>query len=155
MPIGGGTGGIDPGANVDSVFGRTGAVVAGNADYRAVAAAGLTGATAAARFVGGTAGGPPTAGTFAVGDFIIDQTGKLFICTGAGTPGTWAQVTGAASGTELDYVQITGNVTVTATADGNSGGTAVIDGNAVTYDGATRVCIEFYSPQIEVSPTAT
>jgi len=48
-----------------------------------------TGATAAARFMGGTTTGAPVAGTFAVGDFVIAQNGKLWICTVAGTPGTW------------------------------------------------------------------
>lgn len=51
--------------------------------------AGLTGATAATRYVGGTASGAPTSGTFAVGDFVIDQSGMVWICTVAGTPGTW------------------------------------------------------------------
>ena len=50
---------------------------------------GLTGATSATRYVGGTANGAPTSGTFAVGDFIVDQTGTIWVCTTAGTPGTW------------------------------------------------------------------
>ena len=57
---------------------------------------GLTGVgVGAARFVGGTASGAPVSGTFALGDFIIDQTGSFWICTVAGTPGTWTQVGGA------------------------------------------------------------
>ncbi len=52
-------------------------------------------------------------------------------------------------GFELDYVQITGNVTITSTADGSSGGTAVIDGNSVTYDGSTRIKIEAFFPVLE------
>lgn len=68
---------------------RTGAVAPGNADYLAVASGGLTGATAASRFVGGTATGSPATGTFAKGDFAIAQDGHLWICTTAGTPGTW------------------------------------------------------------------
>lgn len=52
----------------------------------------LTGAVAATRFVGGTASGAPSTGTFAVGDFVIDQTGKVFVCTAAGTPGTWVGI---------------------------------------------------------------
>ncbi len=53
------------------------------------APAALTGATAATRYVGGTASGAPTTGTFAVGDFVIDQTAAIWVCTVAGTPGTW------------------------------------------------------------------
>lgn len=61
------------------------------------AATGLTGAVAASRYVGGTTSGAPASGTFAVGDFVIDQTGKIWVCTGAGTPGTWAQSAGGMS----------------------------------------------------------
>lgn len=55
---------------------------------------GLTGATAATRYVGATASGAPASGTFAVGDFIIDQSGSIYVCTVAGSPGTWTQVGG-------------------------------------------------------------
>jgi hypothetical protein len=58
---------------------------------------GLTGATAATRYVGATASGAPASGTFAVGDYIIDQTGTIYICTTAGTPGTWTQVGGSSA----------------------------------------------------------
>ena len=62
----------------------TGEVVA--PDFKA---SGLTGATAASRYVGATTNGAPTSGTFAVGDFIVDQTSTFWVCTTAGTPGTW------------------------------------------------------------------
>jgi hypothetical protein len=42
------------------------------------------------RFVGQTAAGPPSAGTFATGDYAVDTTyGLVWICIGGGTPGTW------------------------------------------------------------------
>ena len=44
---------------------------------------GLAGATAGARFVGGTKSGAPTSGSWTAGDFAIDQTGKVWIYTGA------------------------------------------------------------------------
>lgn len=50
---------------------------------------GLTGSVAATRFVGGTTIGPPTTGAHLVGDFVVDQTAQIWICTAAGTPGTW------------------------------------------------------------------
>ena len=50
---------------------------------------GMAGATAGTRFVGGTTSGAPTTGTFAVGDYVVDQTGAMWVCTTAGTPGTW------------------------------------------------------------------
>jgi len=55
----------------------------------ALAPTGLTGATTASRYVGGTASGAPTSGTFAVGDFVVAVNGQIWICTVAGTPGTW------------------------------------------------------------------
>jgi len=70
-----------------------------NADHvvDVVAPTGLTGATAASRYVGGTASGAPASGTFAIGDFVIDRTGKIYICTTAGSPGTWNTVSGGGS----------------------------------------------------------
>lgn len=50
---------------------------------------------------------------------------------------------------ELDYAQITANVAISATTEGTA--QTVITGNAVTYDGSTRVKIEFYSPKFNIS----
>lgn len=108
--------------DVVSVFGRAGVVTAQTGDYTAAkvtnaadkAAAGtqtftgivtapalvpsgLTGSVAAARFVGGTVAGAPVAGAHLVGDVVVDQSGALWICTVAGTPGTWVEV-GAGGG---------------------------------------------------------
>jgi len=55
----------------------------------AIVNTGLPGATAASRYAGATTSGAPTTGTFAVGDFIVDQSGAMYVCTVAGTPGTW------------------------------------------------------------------
>jgi hypothetical protein len=73
-----------------------------------------TGAVAATRYVGGTASGAPTTGTFAVGDFVIDQTGIVWVNTVAGTPGTW--VDASSSGRELDYASNTISQTSASTA---------------------------------------
>jgi len=54
-----------------------------------IVASGLTGATTATRYVGGTVNSAPASGTFAKGDFVIDQSGTIWVCTTAGTPGTW------------------------------------------------------------------
>jgi hypothetical protein len=63
-----------------------------------LAATGITGATAASRYVGATASGAPTGShPFLAGDFVIDQSGAVWICTAAGSPGTWSQVGGAAA----------------------------------------------------------
>ena len=50
---------------------------------------GMAGATAASRYAGATTFGAPTTGTFAVGDYVVDQSGAMYVCTVAGTPGTW------------------------------------------------------------------
>jgi hypothetical protein len=51
----------------------------------------LTGATSGAGgYVGQVAGAAPASGTFVVGDYAIDGTlGTEWVCTTAGTPGTW------------------------------------------------------------------
>lgn len=54
--------------------------------------AGQTGATAATRFVGATTSGAPVTGTFVAGDFVLDKTGLVWICTASGSPGTWKVV---------------------------------------------------------------
>jgi hypothetical protein len=67
----------------------------------AFAPTGLTGAVAPARFVGGTTSGAPVTGTFAVGDYVIAQNAKIWVCAVAGSPGTWVAV-----GEEADIVQV-------------------------------------------------
>lgn len=62
------------------------------------APSGLTGATAASRYVGATNSGAPVSGTFAVGDFIVDRSGAVWVCTTAGSPGTWTQAGGGGGG---------------------------------------------------------
>lgn len=59
------------------------------ADY---APTGLTGATAPTAYAGGTLIGHPLAGTWAVGQWVVDQTGHIYVCIAAGTPGTWRRV---------------------------------------------------------------
>jgi hypothetical protein len=68
-----------------------------NADHAVdvFAPSGLTGATDIARFVGGTVSGAPVTGTFAAGDYVVAQDGKIYICTADGSPGTWSQVGGS------------------------------------------------------------
>jgi hypothetical protein len=59
----------------------------------------ITGATATSGLVGMTAvngattGGPPTSGTWALGDLMVDPVLIcLWVCTTAGTPGTWYRI---------------------------------------------------------------
>lgn len=60
----------------------------------------------------------------------INSSGTITVIDPASVPGA-----------ELDYVEITSPVNVTATAEGSA--TSVVTGNAVTYDGSTAVYIEF------------
>lgn len=48
-----------------------------------------TSVNAAGRYVGNTVSGPPTSGAFLKGDWVTDQAGFNYICTVAGSPGTW------------------------------------------------------------------
>lgn len=65
-----------------------------------ITTSGLTGSVAASRYVGATATGAPTTGAHLVGDFVIAQDGALWVCTVAGTPGTWAQAATALAGAQ-------------------------------------------------------
>jgi hypothetical protein len=51
----------------------------------------ITTATAPVADVGGTTAGPPATGTFAAGDHITAQDGYDWVCTVAGSPGTWTR----------------------------------------------------------------
>ena len=88
--------------NATNTFATSLTVSAGSVTAPAVSISGLTGATAASRYVGATASGAPASGTFAVGDFTIDQTGKIWVCTTAGPVGSGAAFT-SASGSSLSY----------------------------------------------------
>ncbi len=97
---------------------------------------GLTGAIALTRYVGGTASGAPTSGTFAVGDWVVDQTGHFFVCTAAGTPGSWVDVV---RGTELGYAE--NGVTQTTTSTTPTDISGVTTGSIAI--GTRPVTIEF------------
>lgn len=145
-------------APVSSVFSRTGAVVATTGDYYGVVAAALTGATQSARFVGATTSGAPASGTFSVGDFVIAQNGHVFVCTVAGSPGTWADAGASAGLSSLDSltgavtlvagsgVTITdnspsaGNITIAATGSGGSGALTLLYDYTVT--GSVKASID-------------
>jgi hypothetical protein len=105
-------------AGVSTFNSRTGTVTPGNADYLAVATGGLTGATTATRYTGGTTSGAPASGTFATGDFIVDTSGQMWVCTSGGTPGTWVPIRGgtAPAATAPAVVALTGAATTTVNA---------------------------------------
>ena len=108
------------------------------------------GAPGPARFVGGTPSGPPTTGTFGAGDFVVDHTARLWICTVAGSPGTWLQqgagsylgpagaVTGAAPGTRVASVRAVDDVS---------------DRLVIRADGAIVGGIGTAPPSLELKPS--
>lgn len=106
--------------------------------YTALAIHGLTGATAATRFVGGTTSGSPASGTFAKGDYVIAQDGNIWICTVAGSPGTWTSVSGGGSfiplstvTTKGDLIAATGSAAVTRVPVGANNTVLVADSTQI------------------------
>lgn len=79
---------LESGSNPSALlFGTQIQISTGGGQY--LAPTGLTGATQPSRYVGATASGAPTSGTFNQGDYVIDRSGGIWICTVAGSPGTW------------------------------------------------------------------
>ena len=98
---------------------------------------GLPGAVAATRYVGATVSGYPVSGSFLKGDYIVDQTGSIYICTTSGSPGTWAQTGAVFTGGTIGNTTVTGTLTVTSgvTTSGmtNSGNTVLSGTNLNVY----------------------
>lgn len=112
----------------NSVTGSGSIVMSNTITGTAIIPSGLTGATTATRYVGGTASGAPGSGTFVTGDWIIAQNGVMWVCTAGGSPGTWTSAGG----------------TVYNQAIKANGGSAVTQRNAMnfingTYTTATAV----------------
>ena len=85
------------------------------------AATGLTGAVAASRYAGATTSGAPSSGNFAAGDYVVDQTGHIWVCTTAGSPGTWADAGSNLDGTAA-HIQPDGTQTAGANGIGTDSG---------------------------------
>lgn len=96
----------------------------------------------------------------AAGDLVQGTGANTAAKLGAGLAGQTLRSAGAAAanawayppGYEFDYVQITSPVAVTALPAGTPD--VCITGNAVTYDGATIVRIEVFSPSSYADNTA-
>lgn len=65
---------------------------------------------------------------------------------------TWADLSGTAGGVnvgtpfEIDYVEFTSSVNITATAEASAD--TVVTANAESFDGSTIAIIEFFSPRV-------
>lgn len=103
----------------------------------------ITGAECGAKVYYCDSAGPPTAGTYNVGDLAIAMpvTGGVaptsatpfgWRCTTAGTPGTWTVIGGASSSAGTSAVASATTVTITSRVTHISG-TATI--NTITYTG--------------------
>jgi hypothetical protein len=97
----------------------------------------------------------------AAGDLVQGSGANTAAKLGAGLAGQTLRSAGAAAanawayppGYEFDYAQVTGGVTITATTE--AGATTVVTGNAVTYDGSTKILIEFWAAGMNVTTGAT
>jgi hypothetical protein len=108
----------------------------------------LTGAAAATRYVGGTASGAPSSGTFAVGDFVVTGDGHVWICTAAGSPGTWIDAGAATKGLPA---ALTGATAATryvggTTSGAPSSGTFAKGDYVIGQDGSISWCTAAGSP---------
>lgn len=84
--------------------------------------------------------GAPTAAQI---NGLFTAAGQVFQGTGNGTGALTVN-----PGYEYDYVEATASLTITATSIGTA--QVFLQGNAVTYDGATRICVEVYWPWTDV-----
>jgi hypothetical protein len=111
----------------------------------------LTGATATSGLVGSTVNGPPTSGAFSLGDLVVD-TGYscLWVCTTAGTPGTWTRIGGSAWASELLNRAVTQLLTARTGRTGfdvlQMGGTGPICYANLTMPGASTTSYGFQVP---------
>ena len=99
---------------------------------------GLPGAASPSRYVGGTVSGAPASGTFAVGDFVVDESGSFWVCTVAGSPGTWAHVAALdATATDIKPVGVQAAGAVGKSADAGHvhpySGAEVLTSGEATY----------------------
>lgn len=74
---------------------------------------------------------------------LFTANGQIFQGTGVGTG-----VLTLNTGYQFDYVEVTASLVITATTIGTA--QTFLQGNAVTYDGATRICIEVYWPWTDI-----
>jgi len=106
--------------------------------FATIAAGGITGAVAASRHAGGVASGSPATGTFLLGDFIVDQTGKIWVCTSAGTPGTWTAGGGGTAAVSLLNYAAASDI-VSALSIGSSSWTDFVPNQSFTVTDATAL----------------
>lgn len=80
----------------------------------------------------------------------IDSTSHTLYRTDSA--GAQVAIEGSSAAVELDYVQITSNVSPTATTEGTAN--TVVTGSAIAYGGSTVVMLEFFSESVRPANTA-
>ena len=88
----GGTGVVGIGNGV-GISGRTGAGVGVEGISATGRGGAFSGGAAQIQLLPATTKGKPTKGAHRMGDLFLDKAATLYICTKAGTPGTWRKVT--------------------------------------------------------------
>jgi hypothetical protein len=107
-----------------------------------ISSTGLTGATKSSRLVGSTTSGAPTQGSFQKGDLVIAQDGHVWVCTLAGSPGTWVDASVAP-------LQAAAAVTFTGDVHLTTAGNTIEQGGVLTLK--TRVADPVVAPTISVA----
>jgi hypothetical protein len=90
------------------------------------------------------------------GDIIVADTGGTPTRLATGTAGQFLMANGAATfetfaSRELDYVQFTSAVNLTATTEATAN--TIVTGSAVSYDGSTVIMVEFFCEGWETQAT--
>jgi hypothetical protein len=83
---------------------------------------------------------------------FLGEDGLLHVKDSAGTVTSPYSGASYVSG-EMDYVQFTAPVSITATTEGTAN--TVVTGASVAYDGSTVVYVEFFAPNAQPEVTAT
>ena len=112
---------------------------------------GLTGATAAGRWVGAIASGTtPASGTFLTGDWVTVLTGGISVCSAGGTPGTWSGGGGGGLSTSLmttpgDIIYENATPTAARLPIGASGQVLTVSGGLPVWAAAGSASLPWYN----------
>ena len=142
LPLAGGT--------LTGALNGTSATFTGELTGSDIVPSGITGATTATRYVGGTVNSAPTSGTFAKGDFVIDQSGTIWVCTTAGTPGTWTTTISSHLSLRTASATVTRNET---TVFSGSTASQTLTAPANPIDGSTWTVLNKSSVSVTLSFT--
>jgi hypothetical protein len=100
---------IESGGSFVKQITDNGMTTGGTLQGETVVASGISGATAGAVLAGGTTSGPPVSGTFTAGTFDVDHTGRIWVCSAPGSPGTWQSFAGLLTPTAVQTAAYTAN----------------------------------------------